>query len=288
MKRFWYILALFSIVACDDGYLESDNVEELVVEGWIESGHAPVVLVSSTLPVSSVPQPVSNVTEHILRYAEVYVEHNGEREYLTARLDDRFTIKNYFTSPTLRGVPGDTYSLHVKWLDFEASSVCTIPEPVSIDTAFLEKTVNDTSFIAKIRFRNAPDAGRYYQTFRRLGSASGLFNAVNFTTLNGSTLDSIVTETFMRPEMHPVAKDMYLHPGDTMALKLATMECSMYEFWSSIANYENSGGTLLSAPRNVKGNVTGAIGYWAGYGIDIREIICVDTSPADSSGHHPN
>lgn len=93
--------------ACDNSYLESDNVEELVVEGWIESGHAPVVMVSSTLPVSSTPQPLSDINEHILRYAEVYIEHNGEREYLTARLTDKFAVGNYFTSPSLRGVPGE-------------------------------------------------------------------------------------------------------------------------------------------------------------------------------------
>lgn len=100
---------------------------------------------------------------------------------------------------------------------------------------------------------------------------------MGLTTLDGSILDSIVTETFMRPKMLPDAKDMYLHPGDTIALKLATMERPLYEFWSSFANYESSAGTVFSAPTNVKGNVTGAIGYWAGYGIDIREILCGDT-----------
>lgn len=274
MKRLWYILTLLVLFACDNDYLESDNIEELVVEGWIESGHAPVVMVSSTIPVSSTPQPISNITEHILRYAEVYVEHNGTKEYLTARLTDRFTIRNYFTSPTLRGEPGETYRLHVKWLDYEASAVCTIPNPVAIDTAYFEKAVDDTSYVAKMIFHNVPEAGRYYQTFRRTGSASNAYRAVNFTTLDGSVIDTVITETFMKPMMTIEAKDVYLHPGDTVALKLATIERPMYEFWSSFADYRNSAGTVLSAPSNVKGNVKGAIGYWAGYGIDIREIVC--------------
>lgn len=138
--------------ACDNSYLESDNVEELIVEGWIESGHAPVVMVSSTLPVSSTPQPLSDIYEHILRYAEVYIEHNGEREYLTARLTGKFAVGNYFTSPSLRGVPGESYFLHVKWLDFEASAVCTIPDPVAIDTVYVEKSIDDTSYVAKMIF----------------------------------------------------------------------------------------------------------------------------------------
>lgn len=273
MKRLCIILVLLTLAACDNSYLETDNVEELVVEGWIESGHAPVVLVSSTLPVSSTPQPVSNITEHILRYAEVYIEHQGVREYLTARLTDRFEIKNYFTSPTLRGVPGETYRLHVKWLDYEASAECTIPEPPVIDSVYTEKALNDTSFIAKMVFRNNPEEGRYYQTFRRIGSADKAYDAVNFTTLDGSLLGEEITETFMKPMVTIKSKDTYLHPGDTLSLKLATIEYPMYEFWCSFANYANSAGTVFSAPTNVKGNVTGATGYWAGYGIDIKEII---------------
>lgn len=274
MKRFWYILALLAFAACDNSYLESDNIEELVVEGWIESGHAPVVLVSSTLPVSSTPQPVSDITEHILRYAEVYIEHNGKKEYLTARLTDRFVIRNYFTSSTMRGVPGENYKLHVKWLDYEASAECTIPEPAVIDSLYFEKAVDDTSFVAKMHFHNDPAAGRLYQTFRRVGPKSETYEAVNFTTLEGALQDTVITETFMRPMKKLETMDVYFHPGDTLAIKLAAIERPMYEFWGSYANYANSSGTVLSAPTNVKGNVSGAIGYWAGYGIDVKEIIC--------------
>ena len=280
MKRLWYILALLIFAACDNSYLESDNVEELVVEGWIESGHAPVVLVSSTLEVSSTPQPVADISKHILRYAEVYIEHNGEREYLTARLTDRFAIKNYFTSSSLRGVPGDTYHLHVKWLDFEASAVCTIPEPVAIDSIYVEKAIDDTSYVAKMVFHNDPKDKNLYQTFLRSGQESVAYKAVNFTTLDGSLLDSVVVETFTKP-MKPQgstsgsgtgSQDVHFHPGDTVALKLATIEYPMYEFWKEFANQANSSGGVLSAQKNIKGNVNGAIGYWAGYGIDIRDF----------------
>lgn len=273
MKRLWYIILVLMLAACDNGFLESNNVEELVVEGWIESGHAPVVLVSSTLPVSSTPQPVSDISKHILRYAEVYIDHNGQREYLTARLTDRFTVANYFTSTTLRGVPGDTYHLHVRWQDFEASAVCTIPEPVAIDTVYVEKALNDTSFVAKMVFHNDPEAGTFYQSFSRVGPESNAYKAVNFTALDGSMVDDIVVETFMNPLKTIGKDDAYFHPGDTVALKLATVERHMYDFWKEYANYANSSGSVFGVPKNVKGNVSGAIGYWAGYGIDIKELI---------------
>lgn len=282
MKRLWYILALLLFAACDNDYLESENIEELVVEGWIESGHAPVVLVSSTLPVSSTPQPVSDISKHILRYAEVYIEHNGEREYLTARLTDRFTIKNYFTSPSLRGIPGDTYHLHVKWMDYEASAVCTIPDPVTIDSVYFEKASNDTSYVAKMVFHNDPKEGKLYQTFIRTGQESDAYVAVNFTTLDGSLLDRVVVETFTKPvklsgfESASKTKqlDVHFHQGDKIALKLASVEQPMFEFWKKFADQTNYAGGIFNVNDNIKGNVNGAIGYWAGYSIDTREVIC--------------
>lgn len=47
----------------------------------------------------------------------------------------------------------------------------------------------------------------------------------------------------------------------------------MYDFWKEYANYANSSGSVFGVPKKVKGNVSGAIGYWAGYGIDIKELI---------------
>ena len=97
------------------------------------------------------------------------------------------------------------------------------------------------------------------------------YMAVNFTTLDGSLLDRVMVETFTKP-INP--QDVHFHPGDTIALKLATIEQPMFEFWKEFANQINSAGGVLSAQKNLKGNVNGAIGYWAGYGIDIRELIC--------------
>ena len=166
------------------------------------------------------------------------------------------------------------YKLHVKWLDFEASAVCTIPEPAAIDSVYMEKAIDDTSYVAKMVFHNDRKAGRLYQTFRRSGSASNAYEAVNFTTLDGSLIDSVVVETFMKPIAAPGTEDIFFHSGDTVSLKLAAIERPMFDFWKEYADYTNSAGMALTAPVNVKGNVSGAIGYWAGYGIDVRELVC--------------
>lgn len=274
MKRIAFILTLVLFAACDNSYLESENLEELVVEGWIESGHAPVVMVHTTLPISSTPRPVSEIQDHILRYANVYIDTDEGREYLTARLTDRHTVMNYFTSPTLRGEVGKTYRLGVEWQNFKATASCTIPEPVSIDSSYFEKAYNDTSYVFKIRFKNNPSEKRYYTAFKREGAAdTSNFKLSSFSTLKASQLDTVVNISFMKsPTSMEPDMNLYYHSGDRIAIKLATIEENMYDFWMRYINAAGTTGSLiLSYTSNIYGNVDGAIGYWAGYGVDVVE-----------------
>lgn len=271
MKRlvFLIITILATAISCDNGSLDIESQEELVVEGWIEDGHAPVVMVSSTLPVTTEYQPLSNITEHILRYAEVYIESEGVRTDLTARLNDKFSIQNYFTSSTLRGEVGKSYTLHVKWQDYNATATCTIPESVPIDTMYLVKEKDDTSYVAKVEFTNEPSLCHYYQFFKRISDTTA-FGAVSFSTMDGSKLDRKLTMTFMKTQTS-MMKDCYLHPGEIIAIKLATTDETMYNYWSQFTNAYNTIG-LETSPTNPKANIEGAIGYWAGYGVSVREL----------------
>lgn len=277
MKRLVVLLALLAVWSCDNDYLPSESREELVVEGWIESGHAPIVMVSSTLPVSSTPRPIADIKDHILRYAQVYIDCEGSREYLTACLSDKFTLRNYFTSSTLRGEVGKTYRLHVEWLDYKADAECTIPEPAAIDTAFFVKELNDTSYVLKMQFGNIPSEKRFYHSFIRCGAVdSSMFRSVNFTTLRGEIQPEVITETFMKPlQRGNSSVDVYFHHGDEVAVKLSTIDETMFNFWLQYSNVYNSTGSMIqTTPDNLSGNVTGAIGYWAGYGLSLVELTC--------------
>jgi len=272
-KHIVILLAALAFTSCNS-FLETESKEELVVEGWIENGHAPVVMVSSTLPVSATERSIDDIQEHILRYATVSIEHDGQKEYLTARLTDKHKIGNYFTSSTLRGEIGHSYRLNVEWLDYKAEASCTIPEPTPIDTSYFEKEKDNLSYVFKIKFKNNPAEGKYYHSFRRNGIAdTSSFISVPFSTLNGKVTKEEVTQSFMK---YMISKDSYFHEGDLVAIKLATIEESMYEFWTRYTNVSSTtGSTAISSATNLKGNVKGAIGYWAGYGISVTEQECI-------------
>ena len=65
--------ALLCLLACErEGYL-SPSKSSVVVEGWIEAGGFPVVMVTRTFPVLEEEVELGNLRDYILRWATVKV-----------------------------------------------------------------------------------------------------------------------------------------------------------------------------------------------------------------------
>jgi hypothetical protein len=63
--------------------------------------------------------------------------------------------------------------------------------------------------------------------------------------------------------------------GDTIAVKAMTIGRKEYDFYSTYDANVGALGDLFSTPANVKSNITGGLGIWAGRGVYLDTIICV-------------
>lgn len=256
-------LSLSVFCSCNTKSLDSEYEPQLVIEGWIENGHSPVVFVSKSIPASSDPMSTDEIAESVLRYANVSIVHNGDSIPLTARLSDKYMLQNYFTTDRIKGEIGEDYTLCVKWKEYSASATCTIQEPCPIDTALVKPTDIDTCFIVTSRFTNHQADMQKYQYFVRDDTSA--FKAVKYAALDGS---NIPEGPFNYDIGRQKEKDTYFHSGDIVTIKLATCEKAVYDFWNRFHEATAfSGNTLTPVYMNCKGNIDGALGYWAGYGI---------------------
>ena len=61
--------------------------------------------------------------------------------------------------------------------------------------------------------------------------------------------------------------------GDTVLVKLCTMDEASYRFWYDWGDSENfASNPFMPATSNPVSNVKGALGYWCGYGSSVRMI----------------
>ena len=90
-KNLLFLILFLSLTGCIDKVQLPVSAPELVVEGWIEDGGFPVVMVTTTVPVTDTIADVSELQEHVVNWAKVTVS-DGEREVLLSGQKDN----NYF------------------------------------------------------------------------------------------------------------------------------------------------------------------------------------------------
>ena len=120
------LLALIIAAGCSfpDMY---DYEPQIVVEGWIEDGGYPVVIVTSTVPVTGDYRYWDEMQDHIIRWAKVTVSDGEKDVVLTGKMDNDYFPPYVYTTSRLKGESGKTYTLTVEYSKRTVTARTTIP-----------------------------------------------------------------------------------------------------------------------------------------------------------------
>lgn len=275
-----YITALMATAACQrQAEVAAPFDPPLVVEGWIENGGTPVVMVTCGFEAASDERMLADLVNTVIRYAKVSITHDGVNYPLSSRVSDEYTFRNYYTTGDLRGEVGGKYILNVEFKGRKARAETIIPEPHTIESLTTSRDpMVDTLFLITARIHDDHSRDRYYKYFSWVKNRIPGYRPSYFGTFsNVNRQDDIeisVNAGINFLQIMEVEPSFRL--GDTVRVKLATMDESAYSFWRQVE--QNSTCAVLPAVTyfaNVKGNMEGATGYWTGYGITEKEI-CVE------------
>ena len=276
MRKCYLLILPVLLLACER--VEPPKSPILVVEGWIESGAAPVVLLSESLPVLDQQEIVSrDLVNNVAKWAKVTVNDGTRTEVLTGMADADYFPPYIYTSGTRKGEGGKTYTLPVEYKDYKATATTTIPAPVPIDRVFVRE-VKDSMVTAVCAFTDPPASGNCYKVFTRTVSKDKHYHPSALAMASDEFLDGY-TELFLysTQRLMDYIFQTNIHQGDSLWIKLCTMDRKAYEYWN---NFEATlTGNMLNTPnsRYVLDNMMqGASGYWIGYGVDKPKFL--DTS----------
>ena len=268
MKRYAYILLSLIVAFAGCEPTLPDNPETLVVEGWIENDAAPVVFVTSSVSASFDEMNLTDLIDHVAFDANVTITYNGVTYTLIPTLRSEYLLKYCYTTSALKGVTGGTYQLDVDWRGMHASAVTTIQTPGSVDSIVVERHPSiDSLYVVKVHPVPAPNV-RYYQFFSMdvgkektyapsyMGTYDSLLNSTDLVAVNRG-IDNPITQN-----------DYFYAPGDSVRFKIASLEPQAYDFWRKFDEDRLFSHTsLLPYTTNLKSNLTGALGYFFGYGV---------------------
>ena len=257
---------------------ESAYEPKLVIDGSIESGGFPrVVLSNSASYFMNIDS--ANIRDLIVSTAKVTVSDGTTEEILTLKRDDDFFPPYVYQGTSLKGEAGKTYALTVEVKGKRYTASTTIPPPAKFDKLWFELAPGKDSlgYVYGQLTDNAEEAN-YYRVFtQRLNRDSRFIpvylSAVGDQYFNGKQF----TFTILRgPENFTnVIDDLYFKRGDSVRVKLCSMDRAHFDFWRTVERELYVVGNPFSSSGNkIISNIDGddALGVWGGYGVSYYAI----------------
>lgn len=305
-----FLLGFFS---CEkEVRIDIPGYEELVVvDGNIETGTAPFVLLSKTKDIYA-PTDINAFLSNFISGATITVS-NGEKtielieicsdnlppgaelyfaEYFGVSIEEikKYKICVYTTfDPTFVGEVGKTYSLNIQYNGQTFTSQANIPPPTPLDSVY---------------WIDKGDVPNYGYSYARLTDPIAVGDAYKWEVkrinknADGEDIDLSFTKTF-----NPVFDDKFINGisfdfwyenpmtmkdesldqkyrglfklNDTVVIKFSKMDLGVYEFLEKKYVQLSSGGNPFASPANIPTNIKGgAIGLWGAYSPIYDTLIC--------------
>ena len=256
-------------MACDEDFDHTTGSDsQIVVEGWIENGGFPVVILTRSLPVTTEYQEAESLSDYIVKWARVTVSNGTDSVVLTGKYDKGYFPPYIYTTTRIRGEAGKRYDLTVEYRDYHATATTTIPHaPDSCTYNVMRCSDSDTLYQIKGLFTDNPAEKNYYQFFTRVGTTSKQYQASYLGSIDDVVLSGETEVPVYRGHQLMTEKyKPYFALGDTVSVKFAQVDETTFHIWDSYTKTLSlSGNMFLSTFSDIESNIHGGYGYWCGY-----------------------
>jgi hypothetical protein len=265
--------------------LESSFVRDAEVSVFVEGTEFPLeLLCSDNIPQQFLPQVATLIGSSPEQLAEI--------NFCIYTIP----IQDLLSGNVWVGEEGKSYRLEINWQDevYEASTF--IHEPIAFDsTWFIIEQYNQFGYIHAL-LTDPDTVGNQYRFYaRRINKDStGAPLDPTFVTDFGSAFDDQyfngqefefnfrrgLPPGVVEEESTETTEPFFFAENDTVVFKFCTLDDGSYKFVRAMEIQFFSNGNPFAAPADAPSNVSNnALGVWAGYGVYMDTLICVEREP---------
>lgn len=286
-----FLIVVILLNSCEKNIsVEVPHVEsEVVVEGYIEAGGHPLVLLSNSLPFfGTISTNQLDQLQSTIQGATITVS-NG---IVTDTLQQIPGFGVYY-SLNIVGEAGKTYLLKIKSGEKTLTASTFIPPAIPLDSVWFKVDGNRDSLGYAWAHLTDPDTlGNCYRWFAQrinhytYGDLIGHEKDTAMVTPRGSVFD----DKFINGRSFDLAFDRGKFPnstkeddnndeegffkrGDTIVVKFCTIDRAHFEFWRTEETQVGNNGNPFGSPAPVTSNIKGGLGIWGGYNATYDTII---------------
>ena len=269
MKKALLILATALLCSCSGLGRWEDTPGELVVEGWIEAGEAPVVMLTTTLSPSPEYTCLDSLSSHIVKRAKVSLSDGDTTVIMFSKQDKNYIPPFIYTTGWMTGKAGKRYTLKVEYDGKTARADCIIPEPEPIaGVTAVPAEGSDDLYTLVVTLDNKAGANKFYRILTMVEGEDTRYVSSFPSAIEGSALKDNAEITITRGKSidHQEFSTKF-KKGSTVRVKVCTCEEATCRFWMTIDDLYTLGNTpFFPMYDNPASNIEGGLGYWAGYG----------------------
>ena len=282
MKHYLIFLTslLLAMTGCSDVVLPSD-MPEIVVEGWIEDGRFPVVILTQSVPVNKEYQSMDVLGDYLIKWAKVSIS-DGEKEVvLTGGMNEDYFPPYAYTTTRMRGQAGKTYVLTVEYSGRVETAETTIPPAVPLE--YIKVVEREEGYGIVAGLKDDPATKDYYRFFTMLHGVDSTYAPSFLGLMDDAVMSDEVTEVpvnlafvanFALVEHSPMS---YL-ADDIVHIRLSTMDETSFHYWSDFDDVSSlSANPFFPVHKKIRSNVSSGMGYWAGYGSSYYTVSIADS-----------
>ena len=269
-----YLLLLLALIGCEGVRLPSYD-QQIVVEGWIENGGFPVVILTTTVPVSSSVKDHTDLKKYVIRWGKVTISDGENDVILTGRKDDRYFPPYVYTTSRIKGEVGKDYHLTVEYSGRKVTAVTSIPQPAPLEYVKVLE-VHDSGGSSESKkyqivggLKDDRSRKDYYKVFTKIYGQDSSF----VSSFLGLTDDAILSDEVREIPVNrgygqlDGRKETYFKFGDVVQVRFSTLTPQGYEYWSDFEEIQSlSQNPFFPITTDIRSNIQGGLGYWTGYG----------------------
>lgn len=282
MKRFLVIClsVMMSGVGCSEVNLPQ-SPQQIVVEGWAEDGGRPVVIVTTTVPVSDEYRDMDELREHVVRWATVRISDGDEEVVLSGRKDNDYFPPYVYSKDTYRVKAGKTYSIKVEYGGRVLTSSVTVPERKPLEYIRVERADGENdAFRLVAGLKDNPETVDRYKFFVKREKEDSSYLSSFLGYIDDVALNDPVEEIPVYNGMRIISNsfNQYFSPSDVVYVKFSVLDDQTWQYWSDYEEITSlSRNPFFPVSSRIRTNVKGGYGYWAGFGSTYYKVSIPDS-----------
>lgn len=259
-----------------------ETEKKLVVEGHVEQGELPYVILTKTASFFQATDSLSLVNSLVLN-ATVVVNDGFSSDTLKLTLDPNYFPPIVYKAQTMTGVIGRTYNLSITTDGKVYTASTLIPQPIPLDSVwFMLQGTSDSLGFAWAHLSDPPGLGNAYRWFAKRLDKDETFiapigSAFDDKFIEGKSFDFAYNRGELPNSEAPDDNNEeqgYFKKGDTIVVKFCTTNHADFEFYRSFEVEASNNGNPFAAPTSIKTNISNdGRGVWGGYGVSYDTII---------------